>query len=184
MRMNIIRLLSICGLLWISLAANSQEKQLSRQEKKEIKKAQMNMNFNILDSLMNSKGFVLVADFLHNNYGERINVVPTLNFIKVNGSTGILQTGSNYSMGYNGVGGVTAEGTIGKWEVQKNMRNLTFTLHFNLMTNIGIYDVFMDVSVNNNATATITGLRPGKLTWEGHLETLNNSRVFKGQNTI
>jgi hypothetical protein len=125
-----------------------------------------------------------VADFLQNYYGERVNVVPSLNFIKVSGSTGILQTGSNNSMGYNGVGGVTAEGTIGKWEVQKNMRNLTHTLHFNLMTNIGIYDVFMDVSVNNNATATITGLGPGKLTWEGHLETLDNSRVFKGQNTI
>jgi hypothetical protein len=42
----------------------------------------------------------------------------------------------------------------------------------------------MTVSADNNAIATITGLGPGRLTWEGCLVTINNSRVFKGKNTL
>ena len=107
-----------------------------------------------------------------------------LNFIKLDESTGILQTGSNFSMGYNGVGGVTAEGNIGRWKIYKDVKNLNFRLQFSLYTNIGTYDVSMSVGSDARARATITGLTPGRLTWEGHLETVENARVYKGQNSI
>ncbi|MFN8239747.1 MAG: hypothetical protein U0X39_03240 [Bacteroidales bacterium] len=55
---------------------------------------------------------------------------------------------------------------------------------FNVTTQIGHYDILMLVSAGNKATATITGLTPGSLTWEGHLETVSRSNVFKGRNTI
>jgi hypothetical protein len=184
MKMNRISLFWIFGLFWICLNGNSQETKLSRQERKEVRKAQLAANFNILDSLLNSKSFVLEADFLQDSYGNRIPVVSNLNFIKVDGSNGILQTGSNYSLGYNGVGGVTAEGSLGTWEINKDPKKLSYWLRFSLLTNIGHYDIFMTVMANNHAIATISGLGPGKLTWEGHLETVNNSRIFKGQETI
>jgi hypothetical protein len=184
MKMKIAGLLWIFGLFLISLNSNSQDYKLSRQEKKEVRKAQMAANFYILDSLLNSKCFVLEADYLQNEYGERIPVVSTLNFVKVDKLNGILQTGSNSSMGYNGVGGVTAEGSVGAWKIDKDAKKFIYRLRFNLLTNIGNYDIFMTVTSDNHAIATISGLGPGKLTWEGHLTSLNNSRVFKGQNTI
>lgn len=143
----------------------------------------MAANFSILDSLLDAKSFVLEADYLRNGYGERVNVLSNLNFIKVDELHGILQTGSNFTTGYNGVGGVTAEGSIAKWKIYKDFKNLSHSLQFSLLTNIGHYDIFMTVTSDNNATATITGLQPGKLTWEGHIATVNNSRVFKGQET-
>jgi hypothetical protein len=184
MKMNMVSLFCILGFFLISLNSNSQDIKLSRQERKEARKAQMAANFNVLDSLLNEKSFVLEADYLQNGYGYRVPVVSGLNFIEVNNSYGILQTGSNFRMGYNGVGGVTAEGIIGKWEVSKDFKKMSYTMQFSLLTNIGHYDVFMTVSSDNHATATITGLGPGRLTWDGHLETINNSRVFKGWNTI
>jgi len=42
----------------------------------------------------------------------------------------------------------------------------------------------MTVNAANNASATITGTYPGKLTWSGHLEDLGYSKVYKGQNSI
>ncbi len=179
-----VSLFWILGLFCISLNGNSQESKLNRQELKEVRKAQMAANFNILDSLLNAKSFVLEADFLQNKYGDRIQVVPLLNFIKVDQSNGILQTGSNSSVGYNDVGGVTAEGSIGSWKLYKDAKKLTCRLQFSLLTNIGNYDVSMFVTADNNATATITGLGPGELTWQGHLQTINNSGVFKGRNSI
>ena len=83
------------------------------------------------------RAFVLVADYLQNRYGDRIIVTPTLNFIKINKESGILQTGSNWSMGSNGVGGVTAEGSIGNWTVYKDQKRLSYNLQFSLLTNIG-----------------------------------------------
>jgi hypothetical protein len=184
MKLNMVSLFWILGLFCFTLNSNSQESKLNRQELKEVRKAQLAANFNILDSLLSARSFVLEADFLQNKYGDRVSVVPTLNFIKVNVSNVILQTGSDFRMGYNDVGGVTAEGSIGSWKIYKDAKKLTYRLQFNLLTNIGNYDVSMFITSDNHAMATITGLGSGELTWQGHLETINNSRVFKGRNTI
>jgi len=183
-RFKLVSLFWILGIFLISLNGYSQERKLTRQEMKEVRKAQLEANFWILDSLLNSKSFVLVADYLQNRYGDRVIVSPTLNFIKINKESGILQTGSNWSMGYNGVGGVTAEGSIGKWTVFKDQKRMTYNLQFSLLTNLGHYAVAMTVSANGSARATINGLGRDRLTWEGHLETIGNSRVFKGHNSI
>jgi hypothetical protein len=184
MKFKTVSLFWILGLLFISLNSYSQQGKLSRQELKEVRKAQRVANFYILDSLLNARSFVLKADFLQNKIGDRINVVPTLNFIKVHETSGILQTGSNSRMGYNGVGGVTAEGSIGKWIVYKDEKHLCFSLQFSLLTNIGYYDIFMTISSDGRAKATISGLTSSKLTWDGYLETVENARIFKGQNSI
>jgi hypothetical protein len=184
MNLNRISLFLIFGLILTCQNGISQVRKLSRQERKEVRKAQLAANFYVLDSLLNSKSFVLEADYLQNKYGERIPVVSNLNFIKLDGQYGILQTGSIAGLGYNGVGGVTAEGSLGSWEIKKDPKKLSYFLRFSLSTNLGHYDIFMIISSDNHATATISGLGPDKLTWEGHLKTVNNSRVFKGLETI
>ena len=183
-KINVAILLFFVGFLFASPLAGAQGSKLTKQEKKEARKAIMVANYYILDSLIQAKSFVLEADFLMDRYGQRISVVSTVNFIKVDESKGILQTGSNSNFGYNGVGGVTAEGNVGTWEVEKDNKKLTHRVRFTLMTNLGIFDVTMNVSSDNYATATITGLGPGNLTWQGHIATVGNSRIFKGQNTI
>ncbi len=183
LRVNILSLAGIMILSWISINGYSQEK-LTRQEKKEIRKAQLAENFRIIDSLLTDRSFVLEADNLQDAYGSRIFVLPDLNFVRVQKTSGVLQTGTNSGYGYNAVGGVTAEGSIGSWNVYKDDKRMLFRVQFSLTTQIGHYDVSMVVTSDNHASATITGLGPGRLTWEGHLETTGNSRVFKGMNTI
>ncbi len=184
MKLNMTALFLVLGLLLISSYSNAQDIKLTRKERKEVRKAQMNVNFHILDSLLNERNFVLEADFLEDKYGMRLPVMSNVNFIKVNQSNSVLQTGTVSGFGYNGVGGVTAEGRIGSWDINKNVKDLSYTLRFSVLTQIGSYDVILTVNSENNASATVTGLWPGKLTWVGHLYTLDNSRVFKGQNTI
>jgi hypothetical protein len=184
---NLIRL-SLCLItaLLISTAPVFSQDDIkpTRKEIKEAKKLQMVANYAVIDSLLTRRVFVLEADYLRNKYGEMVSVMSNVNFIRVNQTTGVLQTGSVFSFGSNGVGGVTAEGEIGTWELNKNPKNLTYTVRFSLQTNIGHYDVLLNVSANTRATATITGLGPGNLTWEGHLVPIGNARIFKGQNSI
>jgi hypothetical protein len=178
-RLYIISILLLIGLSWSSL----QGQQLTRQERKEIKKSAMAANYQILDSLLSERSFVLEADFLADKYGYRVPVNSMLNFIKVDGSMGVLQTGSDFARGSNSVGGATAEGKIGGWDIKKDPKNLRYSVKFNLVSNIGSYNILLTVSSDNNASATITGTTPGKLIWQGHLTTINNSRVFKGINS-
>jgi hypothetical protein len=179
-----VYLLLAAGILMNSFSGFSQEVKLTKQEKKALRKAESELNFQILDSLLNSKRFVLVADFLQGEYGDRIPVVQSLNFIKVNVTTGVLQTGSNTGTGSNTVGGVTAEGTLGAMEIIKDKKSLSYSVRFSISTQIGHYDVSMTVSSGNYASATITGLTHGNLTWEGHLESIERSRIFKGLDSI
>jgi len=184
LKMNIGCLLLTVGFLWISLNSYSQEININRKERKEARKAELAANFDVLNTLFETKSFVLEAYYLENQYGDRIPVSPIINFIKVNASNGVLQTGSNFRIGYNGLGGVTAEGTIGTWKIFRNYKNLSYTLQFSLHTNMGSYDVLMTVNADNNARAVVSGLRPGRLIYNGHLDTIHNSKVYKGQNTI
>ena len=167
-----------------SLGLSQDDYKPTRQEKKEAKKIQLMTNYAILDTILTRRVFVLEADYLRNKYGNQTAVMSNINFIRVDQTTGVLQTGSVFSFGSNGVGGVTAEGEIGQWTIYRNPRNLSYTVRFSLQTNIGHYDVVMNVSANTRATATITGLGPGNLIWDGHLVPIGNSRVFKGMNTI
>ena len=180
----IVSLFLIIGLFLTYQDAYSQNVKLDRRERKEVREAQRASNFYILDSLLNARSFVLVADYLQNQYGDMIPVPSMINFIRITGPTAVIQTGSNFSMGYNGVGGVTAEGSISNWEVFKDAKRFTHRIRFSIISQIGHYDVSMIVSSDNRASATVSGMWRGRLTWDGHLETVGNSRVFKGQNTI
>jgi hypothetical protein len=179
--LNRVGMVLTIGLCLIATNSYGSGNKLTRKEKKEARRAELLTNFQILDTLLQNKTFVIIADYLENGYGDRIVVPNLLNFIKVDSKTAVLQTGSNYSMGYNGVGGATAEGTIDHWEVTKNFKSLSYTVRFSVVTNIGIYDVFLDLSSDTNARATITGLTMGRLIYDGHLETIGNSAIFKGQ---
>jgi hypothetical protein len=171
-------------LILISIMGNSQDTKLTKQEQKEAKRDKQYFNFQVLDTLLRNRSFVLEADFLENQYGNRKPVMSNINFIMVDSLRAVLQTGSNSNFGLNGVGGTTAEGNISGLKVTKNEKNLSFFLRFTVNSNIGIYDVTMNISCNNTARATITGLTRGKLVYDGRIQTLYNSGVYKGRNSI
>jgi hypothetical protein len=176
--------LMMIGLFLISLNGNSQDNKPTKEELREARKAQLLMNFQSLDTLIQNKCFVLEADYLENQYGNRIPVLSNLNFIMLDSLKATLQTGSNFRAGTNGVGGATAEGRIAGLKVVKNQKNLSYFLRFSVSTDIGMYDVAMTIFSNNHATATITGLTRGKLVYDGRIQALYNSSVYKGRNSI
>jgi len=167
-----------------SLNSYTQDIKLSKQERKAAKETLKAEQFMYLNTLLESKSFVLEADFLQNQYGDRINVTPLLNFIQVNKSDIVLQTGTNVNRGYNGVGGVTAQGTMSSFKIVKNLKSYSYLLKFTVLSNIGTYYVSMNISSDNRARAEITGLNRGKLIYNGRLVALNDSRIFKGWNSI
>lgn len=177
-------LLLAAGLQFTPAGLHAQDKNITRKEMKKIREARLQADFRVLDTLLKQRDFVLKAYYLQNRYGDRITVTPLLNFIKVEGESGVLQTGSTMGLGLNGIGGVTAEGQIGKWQLRPDEKRLIYTLQFSLLTNIGHYDVTMTIRPDGASRATISGIGSDRLTWEGQLEVGRNKRVFKGYNSI
>jgi hypothetical protein len=180
---NLGCLLFVFGLGLIPYRGKAQDVKLSKQEKKALEQAALQANFYAIDTLLDRKTFVLEADWLQDKYGSRAPVSSNVNFIRVDTKNVVLQTGNNSNSGYNGVGGVTAEGEIQNLKVTKNFKKLSYTVGFSVMTKVGIYDIAMYIASNGNAQATITGTTAGKLTWVGRFMNLYDSRAFKGMET-
>ena len=146
-------------------------KKLKKAEEKElIKKSTLLM--------IEKKHFVLEADYIINRYGNRFMVNSMLNFIKIDSTDIILQLGSNTGIGYNGIGGITLEGRINRYEI-KEIKNGNL-LHISSMTNLGFFDVFITVSNSGYADASVSGISGGSVRYSGKIIPLELSRIYKG----
>lgn len=171
--------------LFLASSLSAQEDTKSKQAQKEDKKIKRdsieNSEYQLTKNMIDSMNFVLEANYLSNQYGRRIPVTSSLNFIMVDSTNAVLQTGRNNGIGYNGVGGVTAEGNISNWKVKKDEKHKSFFIQMDVMSNIGIYTVFMDVYSSGKATARLSGLGPGELIWDGYIVPNEETRTFKGR---
>ncbi len=187
---RLVILLLTAGMLWVPYQGYSQdfsnERKLTKKERKEVRRAGLYHNFKAIDTLLQKKTFVLEADFLQGRYGDQVPVSSNINFIRVNSPNVILQTGTNnYSgMGYNGLGGVTAEGSLNNYKVTSDEKRLNHTVFFSTTTQVGTYDIVLRISADASATATITGMTVGSLTYRGNLVAPYNSKVYKGRNSF
>ena len=164
---------------------------LTKKEKKELERAMLTTNFYAQDTILNLREFVLEADYLQGRRGELFPVSSEINFVKVQDNRGTLQTGNRLYAGgnirpvsYNGLGGETTEGNITNYKITGNVRSLTHTVSFELVSPLGIFNIVMHIMADNTANATITSTRRTTyLTWRGNLVALFNTRVFKGEDT-
>jgi len=173
-RNYIVYLLAAALMMLNSFSANSQEVKLTKEEKKAQKKAALEYNFRILDSLFTARTFILVGDYALTGNGERTTLNQAMSYVIVNDPKGIIYSGSNYNNT-----GIPREGSIGVYKVNKNEKNLSFIVQFDINSPLGRFDVLLDVLPTNLVTATISGQSLPSFTWEGHIETLQKIKVFK-----
>ncbi len=157
---------------------NAENSGLTKREKR---KAELEKNYELTRQMLENKNFVLETNWLQDRYGFRVPVVSMINFVSVDSTKAIIQIGSNSRIGPNGVGGVTARGDITKWELTENEKNKTFTLRINVLTPIGIYDLFFDIGASGQGTALLTGLSSGRLTFDGNLVPHSKTVVYVGR---
>ena len=162
----------------IVFAQNDENAALTKKEKRN---AELEKDYQLTKSMLENKDFVLEADYLQDRYGNRVLVNSTINFVSVDSTEAIIQIGSNLRLGPNWVGGVTAKGRIDKWELTNDQKHKAFTLRMNVMTTIGIYDLFINISASGRGSATLSGMTAGRLTFDGHLVPWEESSVFVGQ---
>lgn len=171
--------LLLAVLLLISNAFYAQDTKRNKETKAE-KASRIETEYRATEGMIDSTSFVLRADYLANHYGYRKIVEPTLNFIEVDSSKVIIQTGNNLGIGYNGVGGLTLRGKIVSWRVTKNDLSKSFMISMGISSSLGYYDVFMNISADGRSSARISGTTRGDLIFEGIMGPLNETMTYQG----
>lgn len=156
---------------------------LTKEQKAEQKRIEREAMAEMVDRMIKTRRFVLEADYLSNRTGSRVIVNSNLNFIIVDSSEITIQTAPIAGIGGpNGIGGVTAEGNIRDFRVEKVGRTKdSYSIRILAVTPVGQYDIFMDIFPDAGANASISGSTRGKLNYHGRLVPIKKSRHFKGQ---
>ncbi len=176
-------------LLVISFACIGISQAQTKEEKAQLKAERKAMQARI-DSLMfiqakhsiENNSFVLEADWLVFKHGENLHVTSHTNFVAVNGDEAIVQVAFHpVRSGLNGLGGVTVEGHISKYEIKYDKKG-------KVRLKMAVNGIGISAEVNltltgesNNATVVIyPNFHSQRLTLEGNVVPLENSNVFKG----
>jgi|WetSurMetagenome_2_1015567.scaffolds.fasta_scaffold04890_4 hypothetical protein len=166
---------------------NNDENKAARQQKKaqrlERRIAEEALTAHMVDSLIMAKRFVLKANYLSNQRGQRVIVSSNINFIIVDSNEVVIQIASNNNMGgSNGLGGITATGKITHYNMKKlGKGDGYYSISFSTMTSVGSYDIVLNISRGANTDASISGITYGKLNYHGVIHPLEQSGVYKGR---
>ena len=105
-----------------------------------------------------------------------------INFVGIKGDEGALQLGFDGLIGWNGVGGVTIDGKVTKYEVKEGKNNSSPTVSLRFQGR-GVGSASINVTLNSSgqASARISGDFGDRITFSGIIKSLDESTVYKGQ---
>lgn len=163
--------------------AQTTEKKMTRQEKKEAQKAMEQALFNEAKQAIENKAFTLEADRVIFKRGRNAFVSSNTNFVMVDGDKASVQVAFNIpASGPNGLGGVTVDGNVSGYKIKTDKKG-TIYLSMSVM-GVGI-SAQVSITVphgSNNATVDIRpNFNSNRLTLSGVLLPLDKSNVFKGR---
>ena len=162
------------------IAQTKEEKKAAKKAKKEAKVQADKENTAVLMEIVESKKFVLEASTLFDRTGASYILNSSLNFVGFDGVNSTIQLSLSQLAGWNGVGGVTIDGTITKMEILPNKEGLGFTINAAVRNKVGgMVTMIFKVNSSGNARVDMNGSFGDRLTFQGVLVSLDNTRVYK-----
>ena len=166
-------------------AASAQDVDKKKMTKKERKIMQ-----DRIDSLYNAEAgkaiddtaFVIEADEVVFKRGYTAHVTSTTNFVAVCGDKAVFQVAFNVPWsGFNGLGGITVEGNVSRYEKKKDKKGNTY-IQMGVSGRAISAQLFITLwSGGNKASVNIQqNFYSGRITLNGTMVPAEQSTVFKG----
>lgn len=164
------------------VAQTRAERKAARKAKKEAKFKDDQKRIDTLMQMVESKQFVLEATTLYDKRGAVFQIGNTLNFVRFDVDESTIQLAFNHIVGWNGVGGITLDGKIGKMEIKRSKKHASFTINATVVNKGrgGLVTMIFSVSPNSRARVDMSGSFGSRLSFEGYLVPLSESNVYKG----
>ena len=129
---------------------------------------------------INKHEFVLEADYIIPRTGASIYVSSNTNFISIQGNQATIQLAlSNQYSGFNGIGGITLDGTISNEKISVDKKgNLNYTVNVQGAA-LSAMVTFNMPAGTNRCTATVTPNFSGNIvTFSGYVYPSDMSNVY------
>lgn len=173
------------GLSQENLSVKKEKRKVARIKKKKLEISNSKTR-SYYSNLLQKKNFVFTADFVRTDEGLTFFLDPTINFVSVIGDSITFQFGKNGAIGWNGVGGITANGIIDnyKYFLSKKHKIMTVTTDANL--NAPVLPPHFTLYVSDDGTAQLMLNPPGGglVTMTGHIYSPRDSGIYKGQSVF
>lgn len=136
--------LMVIAVIFGVVAATAQDekpRKLTKQERKALRERIDSLKYAQAEGSIMDSMFVLEADEVVFKRGYTAHVTSNTNFVAVEGDQAVVQVAFNVPWsGFNGLGGITVEGLVSKYETRKDKRG----------------NLYLDMSVNGRGH-----IRPG-----------------------
>ena len=160
---------------------SKEERKEAKAEKKVAKLKKDSIANSQLKALVMTQAFVLEANTLYARTGQSYILNSTTNFVGFDGKNSTIQLAFDQLVGWNGVGGVTLDGSITKMEILDNKKGLGFSVNVTVRQKAGgIVTMIFRVSTDGNARVDMSGTFGEKLTYQGSIVSLAETNVYKG----
>ncbi|GEM_PF-3314543 len=186
-------MMMLVAVMFVATAAMAQEdtaveKTAEKLEGKELRKQRKKERLELFElqkqeasGLLESRDFVLQAERISGKNTIPINVANQINFIRIDGDDLIVQYGLNAGAGRNGLGGVTYEGKIRRFDTKDlgegkshNTRIQFFTPYLNGVATINI-------RIRGNQAQASVWSNGEVLNFEGFYASNENSTITQSQ---
>lgn len=162
--------------------AKKEEKELLRSERKLEEFQRKQRNLVSIKEKVNDSTFVLEASSLNDRFGRSVDVSPSINFIAVSGENVVIQVGSDFGIGPNGMGGITLEGVITTYEPEEGPGYGNINVLINAKSVIlGLATITITVNQAGTFRASVTGSWRQQIRMSGNFKTFENSKIFQGR---
>lgn len=165
---------------------NPDSKNLTKEERKAMRKAKKEEDKRKREEALENfkeyaekREWVVEAFMVFDRHGQSYQMDPSINFVSVIEEETTIQLSFNGIMGWNGVGGVTLEGKIGKYEHSSDNKSVNITMSA-MGSGLGIVDIFLSVTGDGNSRVSVSGNWGDRITFQGKFVSLEESSVFKG----
>ncbi|NJN26288.1 MAG: DUF4251 domain-containing protein [Cyclobacteriaceae bacterium] len=159
----------------------AQNQKISKKERKELELQQQIAQKKAMLDLLESQEWVLEAHTVFDRYNVSYQINPTINFVGIQGTNGVMQLGFDELIGWNGVGGVTIQGNVTKYELKagKAKGNPVVTLRFQ-GRGMGAATLAISVNPTGQAMAKVNGDFGDRIIFSGIIKALSESAVYQG----
>ena len=131
--------------------------------------------------MVESKEFIIEATQVFGRTSDTYQMDPYTNFFAVNQERGTVQLSFTGLIGWNGIGGVTSDGTIDRYELSELREGKPVKLNGSIIARSGGNLQFnMNVFASGQADVTVTLTRGETITFQGRILKLADSKAFKG----
>ena len=181
MKSTLILLVLLLSAGMVSGQETKEDRKANRKARKEDQKRIALENTEQLKLIVATKMFVLEANTLFDRGGMTFNLNPTINFVGFDGKNSTIQLSFNQLVGWNGVGGVTIDGTIKTIEITGKDNKPGFSINATVQNKTGgLVTMIFRVSSDGNARVDMSGSFGERLSFQGRIVALSQTTVYKG----